>query len=66
MKNNPVLGIVLIIVAIVLIYFYAWPKLKPYISPDLPPPGQGMAPGMMAPGMVPGAGGTTATQPMRF
>ncbi|MCX7019496.1 MAG: hypothetical protein WCK47_08875 [bacterium] len=64
--KNPVLGIVLIVVAIALIYFYAWPKLKPYISPDMPsPPGAG-GPGMMMPGMPLGPGGTTATQPMRF
>ena len=35
--NKNVTGIILIVVALVIIFIYAWPKMKPYISPPAAP-----------------------------
>ena len=35
--NKNVMGIILIVVALALIYFFAWPKMKPYMSPPAGP-----------------------------
>ncbi len=44
--NRNVVGAILIIAALALIYFFAWPRLKPYMAPAPPPPPAGApAPG---------------------
>jgi hypothetical protein len=43
MNNKNVVGIVLIVLAVALLYIYAWPKMKPYLSAPPPaPPGAEM------------------------
>ena len=37
LMNKNVMGIILIVVALALIYFFAWPRMKPYISPPAAP-----------------------------
>lgn len=39
--NKNLVGIILIIVAVVLVGLYAWPKLKPYFVTPAPEPGAG-------------------------
>jgi hypothetical protein len=36
--NRNVVGAILIVLALALIYFFAWPKLKPYVSTPAPGP----------------------------
>ena len=43
--NKNVMGIILIVVALALIYFFAWPKMKPYVSPPAGPAGVEMTTG---------------------
>ena len=40
--NKNVMGIVFIIVAAALLAFYAWPKMKPYVSAPATGPGTEM------------------------
>jgi hypothetical protein len=37
--NRNVVGAILIVAALALIYFFAWPRMKPYLSTPAPPPG---------------------------
>ncbi|MGI8907444.1 MAG: hypothetical protein ACR2IE_13245 [Candidatus Sumerlaeaceae bacterium] len=46
--NRNVVGAVLIIAALALIYFFAWPRLKPYITTPAPAPGGAETTGTMA------------------
>jgi hypothetical protein len=39
--NKNVVGIILIIIALALVWFYGWPKMKPYISPPEVPTNTG-------------------------
>lgn len=39
--NKNLVGVILIVLAIVLVGFYAWPKLKPYFATPAAPPGGG-------------------------
>lgn len=36
--NRNVVGAILIIAALALIFFFAWPRMKPYFAPAPPPP----------------------------
>jgi hypothetical protein len=40
--NKNVVGIILIVLAVVLVGLYAWPKLKPYFGTPTAPAGQEM------------------------
>lgn len=51
--NKNVVGVILIVVALVLVFFYGWPKLKPYLVSPPPPP----AGGVMGPDGAPAPGG---------
>jgi hypothetical protein len=48
--NKNVVGVILIVVALVLVFYYGWPKLKPHLVS--PPPG-----GVMGPDGAPAPGG---------
>ena len=46
--NRNVVGAILIIAALAIIYFFAWPKLKPYMTTPAPPPGAAETTGTVA------------------
>ncbi len=43
--NKNATGIILIVVALVIIFIYAWPKMKPYVNQPAAPAGTEMTTG---------------------